>query len=183
MELYKSSFYSKILAFSRFLILKIWYFNRLQLNKISFIGSGIRFFIYGKGRVIIRGKIHLFNNVEIQAKGKIEIGDRCTINSFSRMVSLDSITLGNRVVIAQFVSILDHNHPTNLTNDKLVFDIYETAPIVIGNNVWIADKVTITKGVNIGDNVIIAANSVVTRDIPSNTVYGGIPAKELKKLV
>ena len=85
-------------------------------------------------------------------------------------------------MIAQYVSILDHDHGTKIIDGKLDIDNYETKPIIIGNNVWIGDKVTITKGVMIGDNVIIAANSVITKDVPSNCIYGGIPGKLIKKI-
>ena len=54
--------------------------------------------------------------------------------------------------------------------------------IKIGQNVWICDKVTILGGVTIGDNVIIAAGSVVTHDIPSNCMAAGMPARVIKKL-
>ena len=54
--------------------------------------------------------------------------------------------------------------------------------IVIGNNVWLGDKVSVLSGVNIGDNVIVGANSVVTKNVPSNCVVAGIPAKIIKKL-
>ena len=80
------------------------------------------------------------------------------------------------------MSILDHDHAFQMTGDGLQLDGYSTAGITIGNNVWIADKVTIVKGVTIGSNVIIAANAVVTEDVPSNCVVGGIPARVLRKL-
>jgi len=115
--------------------------------------------------------------------GSIIIGSHCSINSFSKIVSLDRITLGNNVVIASYVSILDHDHDIAFMNDPVLFrQKYKTAQIQIGNNVWIGDKVTILKGVTIGDNVVVAANSVVTKNLPSNTVAGGIPAKVLKQI-
>ena len=54
--------------------------------------------------------------------------------------------------------------------------------VEIGNNVWIGDKATILAGVVIGDNVIVAANSVVTKSVPSNTIVAGSPAKIIKQL-
>ena len=56
------------------------------------------------------------------------------------------------------------------------------APIHIGENVWIGSSVTITRGVTIGDNSVIAAGAVVTKDIPANVVAGGVPAKVIKPL-
>lgn len=57
-----------------------------------------------------------------------------------------------------------------------------TAPIVIGNNVWIGAKATVTKGVSIGDNSVIAANAVVTRDIPAGTLAAGVPARVIRRI-
>ena len=80
------------------------------------------------------------------------------------------------------VSILDHDHRYTFEGDDLQLDGYVTAPITIGNNVWIADKVTILKGVTIGDNVVVGANSLVHKDVPANSVVGGVPFRVLKKL-
>ena len=55
-------------------------------------------------------------------------------------------------------------------------------PVIIGDNVWIGDKATILGGVTIGESVIIAANSVVTKDVPPYSVVAGIPAKVIKKM-
>jgi acetyltransferase-like isoleucine patch superfamily enzyme len=55
-----------------------------------------------------------------------------------------------------------------------------TAPIVVGNDVWLGTGVVVTKGVTIGNGAIVAAGSVVTKDIPPNTIFGGVPAKFIK---
>ena len=62
-------------------------------------------------------------------------------------------------------------------------NLWITAPVVIGNNVWIGDRVIILPGVHIGNGTIIGAGSVVTRDIPPNSVAAGNPAKVLKNRV
>ena len=73
----------------------------------------------------------------------------------------------------------DHRFGHGLTTAKAGFT---TAPILIGNNVWIGAKATVIKGVTIGDNVVVAANSVVTHDIPSNVVVAGVPARILREI-
>ena len=56
------------------------------------------------------------------------------------------------------------------------------APIIIGNNVWIGASVTVVPGVTIGDNAIIAAGAVVTKDVEANTIVGGVPAKVIRSI-
>ncbi len=140
--------------------------------------------IYTKkgGQVEIGKKSMFYDFVEIQSRGKIKMGNHCSVNNFTRIIAFEKIEMGNHVVIAQFVSILDHDHNFELENGKMKIEGYTTAPIKIGNNVWIADKATILKGVTIGDNVVIAAHTLVNKDIPSNCIVGGIPCKVLKQL-
>lgn len=89
------------------------------------------------------------------------------------------ITLGDNVHITKDVEFLTHDEGTLLFRDKIP-DLEITKPITVGNNVYIGIRSIIMPGVTIGDNVIIAAGSVVTKDIPSNCVFGGVPAKFIK---
>lgn len=182
MQLLESSTLKKIIALGRFILITVFYLKRLRISKISYIGKNFKIFISKKGEIQINGKIRINDNVELKSQGKLIIGNGCGINSYSRMIAFDRITLGDNVLIAQFVSILDHDHNFEDSEGNINLKNFSTSPIEIGNNVWIGDKVTITKGIKIGDNVIIGANSVVTKDIPSNSLAAGIPAKVLKEL-
>ena len=73
------------------------------------------------------------------------------------------------------------NHPLTPMGRRKHLGI--ATPITIGNDVWIGGNVTILPGVKIGNNVVIAAGAVVTKDIPNNSLVGGIPAKIIKELV
>ena len=95
MKILKNTLYSRVLALIRYAIIVSYYSNSLKIKKVSFIGSNTRIFILGKGSIIVNGKIKLHHNVELQAKGKIIIGDRCSINPYSRIIALDEIVLGN----------------------------------------------------------------------------------------
>ena len=114
----------------------------------------------------------------------ITIGNHCKIGEYVHISSCNSITIGDGLLTGRFVLITDNSHG-HLDMANAVIPPAERAleskgEIVIGNNVWLGDKVTILAGVHIGDNVIIGANSVVTKDIPSNSMAAGNPAKVLK---
>lgn len=93
-----------------------------------------------------------------QDQGGITIGDGCLI--------------GHRVVMAT----LDHSFAPSRRADMT------PAPIVLGRRVWVGSGAIITKGVTIGDGSVIAAGAVVTRDVPPNTIVGGVPAKVIREL-
>jgi acetyltransferase-like isoleucine patch superfamily enzyme len=172
---------NKILALFRFFYMKVST-TGLKINKISYVGCGVKVKTRNGGTIVCHGKIRLDAYAELEARGRLTIGNHFVLNQYSRIVCHSEIQIGENVVMARFVSILDHDHAVQRVNQQLQFKGYNTAPIKIGNNVWISDKVTILKGVTIGDNVIIGANAVVTKDIPSNVIAGGVPAKVLKHL-
>lgn len=86
------------------------------------------------------------------------------------------ITLGNHVHITHEVSFITHDGATLLFRDKTP-DLEYTAPIKIGNYVYIGTRAILLPGVTIGDNCIIAAGAVVTKNVPSGSVVAGVPAK------
>jgi len=172
----------KIAALLRYLLLKITG-RGVQIPRVSYIGAGCLVKASGGGQLTARGKIRLDGHGELIALGQLLVGHNFVMNGYSRIIAHERIQIGDNVVIARFVSILDHDHAFSRNGaDHIAFSGYVTGPITIGNNVWLADKVSILKGVTIGDNVIIGANSVVTKDIPSNCIAAGIPAKVIKNI-
>ena len=89
------------------------------------------------------------------------------------------ITLGNNVHLTNDIRFINHDGGTLLFRDK-VPDLEITKPITIGNNVYVGNNVLFLPGVTIGDNVIIGAGAVVTRNIPDNSVVVGVPARVIK---
>ena len=121
-----------------------------------------------------------FNRIDIHQDGVLTIGRNVQINDFCHIGCADSVTIEDDALIASRVFITDHDHyvgdvGTPPNNGKLV-----SAPVSIGKRVWIGEGVAILKGVTIGDDVIIGANSVVTRSFPSSVVLGGVPAKVIR---
>lgn len=116
----------------------------------------------------------------------IHIGSYCRFGFNNHISAINKITIGDNVLTGSYVLISDNSHGTS-DNDMLNLPplqrpLFSKGEISIGNNVWIGDKVSILAGVHIGNNAIIGANSVVTKDIPDNCVAAGIPAKVIKAI-
>jgi acetyltransferase-like isoleucine patch superfamily enzyme len=112
------------------------------------------------------------------AKAQISIGNRTTVGYHTFIFASERITIGDDCLIAPFVYIVDSNH--QIARDcRINEQPNETAPITIGSDVWIASNVTILKGVTVGDGAVIAANSVVNKDVPPYEIHGGSPAKKI----
>ena len=94
----------------------------------------------------------------------------------------DLITIEDEVSLAGGVYVLTHSNPTTPLREILGESSHITSPVHIKRGAWIAVNVVILPGVTIGENSIVAAGSVVTKDVPPYTVVGGSPAKELKKI-
>ena len=117
---------------------------------------------------------------------EIIIGNHCNIGEYCHISAIRKITIGDGLLTGRFVYIGDNSH------GGLSLEEADTPPskrnlvskgeIFIGRNVWIGDRVSVLGGVTIGDNVIIGAGSIVTRDIPSNSLAVGAPAKTIKTI-
>jgi acetyltransferase-like isoleucine patch superfamily enzyme len=115
----------------------------------------------------------------------IEIGNNVCFNTDCHIACINKIVIGNNVLIASRVFITDHAHgDTDSGIDLAPGDrpLLSKGPVIIGNNVWIGEGVVILPNVKIGDNCIIGANSVVTKNFEKNSVIAGIPAKIIKTL-
>lgn len=108
----------------------------------------------------------------------ISIGKHVFINSGCRFQDQGGITIGDGALIGHNVVLATLNH--DLAPEKR--STIHPAPIVIGRNVWIGASATIVPGVTVGDNAVIAAGAVVTKDVPANTIAGGVPAKVIKQI-
>jgi maltose O-acetyltransferase len=124
--------------------------------------------------------------------GKITLGTYTYLRENSTIGAVNSVTIGDYTSIADYVVIMDNNnHPVNPEDRRIKsgskkgsdyrkWRHSESESIVIGENVWIGSFARICKGVKIGDNSIVAANAVVTKDVPPNSIVAGNPAKIVK---
>lgn len=113
------------------------------------------------------------------------IGNNCSFGAYNHITCANRVAIGDSLLTGKWVTITDNSHGET---DKSTLEmrpqerpITSKGPVVIGNNVWIGDKATILPGVTIGDGAVIAANAVVTKDVPAYSVVGGNPAKVIKR--
>ena len=116
----------------------------------------------------------------------ITVGDHCCIGEYNHITACNKVSIGNGLLTGRYVLISDNSHGGFSEEEAMIEplkrDLKSKGEVVIGNNVWIGDKVSVLSGVHIGNNVIVAANAVVTKDIPDNCMVAGVPARIIKKL-
>lgn len=110
---------------------------------------------------------------------KTSLGDYSGIGINARISG--TCTIGDYVMMGTDVVVITHNHVFDRTDIPMMHQGFEEErPVVIGNDVWIGDRVIILPGVHVGDGCILAAGAVVTRDVPPYAIVGGVPAKVIK---
>ncbi len=108
----------------------------------------------------------------------ITIGEDCSFNSDVTIVALDSITIGRKSIFGPSIYISDHNH--RIERSFPIGDQgYDTAPLEIGSDVWLGVGATLLKGSKVNDGAVVAARSVVTKEVPEYEIWAGIPAKKI----
>lgn len=169
----------------------LFFFN---FGKHSLIGCNSTYL--GIGRISIGEQTRIGRYAVITAWEKINkevfspqivIGNDCAIGEFVHITAINSITIGNNVLMGRRVTITDNSHGINSSIAELQLPpnqrkLYSKGPVVIEDNVWIGDKATILAGVKIGYGSIVGANAVVTKDVPAYSIVGGIPAKVLRTI-
>ena len=174
------------------------YLAELSLHGVE-VGRGVellgrpRIYNHG-GRIILRNSVRLWsrdrdyiahnNGVRLFAaapNARIEIGARTRINGASISAS-KLVQIGEDCFLASGTTIMDTNGHEYVASLRLAGQRDEPKPVLIGNRVWIGLGVLILKGVTIGDETVIGAGSVVTRDLPAATVCAGNPARVIRNL-
>lgn len=198
----------KCIAYIVYLICNYRFVNRIRFcfnlfysAWISFnfkeIGKGVKFqhpvFLVTPNKINIGDNVSIGRNCILacwenigqqQFNSKLTIGNNSIIGDNAHITAINCIKIGNGVLTGRYCTITDNMH------GSANFEDIEEAPdnrhmsskgaTIIGDNVWIGDKVTILAGISIGNSAIIGANSVVSHDIPPYAVVGGSPARVIK---
>jgi lipopolysaccharide O-acetyltransferase len=129
-----------------------------------------------------------YSTIELfSSNSKLTVGDGFRSNSYLHIGVQSSVVIGKNVLVASGVYISDHSHGAYgkfEPSDPLIAPVHRplyVAPIVIGDNVWLGERVVILPGVRIGDGVVVGAGAVVTKDVPDYCIAVGVPAKIIKQ--
>lgn len=123
----------------------------------------------------------------VKFRPRICIADNVSMNPDCHLAAIDRIELHDGVMLASRVFITDHYHGEisleTIKQPPAHRILYSKGKVIIKKNAWLGEGVCVMPGVTIGENVIVGANSVVTHDIPDNSVAAGVPAKIIKQLL
>ena len=109
----------------------------------------------------------------------VTVGKNVFINACCHFQDHGGVSLGDGCQIGHNVVFATLNHGLAPEDRQTTYP----APITLGKNVWVGSNSTILQGVTIGDNAVIAAGAVVTKDVPENTIVGGVPARIIRKII
>jgi acetyltransferase-like isoleucine patch superfamily enzyme len=166
---------------------------KLKLNNVQFKYKvlGNSFYINNKGTIILGYSVYLhsypdgFSNRTALStyypEAFISIGNRCALNG-AIIHCNEKVIIGSNCMIGPGTIICDNNSHRVSKDFSERIKKAESSPIIIKDNVWIGMNCLIMKGVTIGENSIIAAGSLVVKDVPDNCLYGGHPARLIKVL-
>ena len=178
---YMSKIIKAMRSIGWYFICHIKYPNRVHMPLINSIKERTRVILFSGSTLEIRGFLMSDGPLYLKCteNARLIIGKRCFFNHNCSITAANKIEIGDNCVFANNVVIVDHDH---LVRDRGITKDLTSSPIHIGNNVWCGANVTILKGVHIGDGAIIAAGAVVTKDVEEHSVYGGVPAKLIKRI-
>lgn len=159
---------------------KILYGSRIQMAKINSLKGRIEINLFSDAKCRIGNFLMTAGPFYIKCtdKAEITIGDNCFFNHNCSLTAAENIVIGNQCMFANNFVVVDHDHDRK---DGKILKELVSAPVKIGNNVWCGANVTVLKGVTIGDGAVIAAGSVVNRDVAAYSVVAGVPARKISK--
>ncbi len=166
---------------------RVWAHARLRQQIRSDVPSSVVILgvpeVQGSRRIYLGENLFLYRDLyfETQGDGEIHVGNNVVLSRGVHLVSFSRLEIGDNSLVGEYSSIRDANH--SIGDGSLVRNSgHSSRPIRIGRNTWIGRGVSVLSGVEIGDDCVIGANAVVTRNVLSGEVVAGVPARPLKQV-
>ncbi len=166
---------------ARWLWLRIRWRGRLQTDGICFFCPGVTLEIGRNATLRIGRFAWIGDDTKIRVhEGSVEIGAKtvmgqeCTISAYQR------VSIGRECILADRVMLIDFDHGVVEVERPIRLQGIYKRDVRVGHNVWMGYGACILRGVTVGDNAIVGTSAVVTRDVPTNAVVGGIPARVIR---
>ena len=144
------------------------------------IGFWLRAKYYGHIFISSGKKMRIASGVVFSTPENISCGDGFRVNPQVYIIGKGGIEIGNNVIVSAGAKILSSSLDLS---DGRIKRKHTHKKITIGNNVWIGAGAIVLPGVTIGDNVVVAAGTVVSKDLPGNFIYAGVPARVLREFL
>lgn len=167
--------------------------TRLALSRYYLRAAtvGARPRVWGRPRIVNRGTLTIGNNCMVRSicvrtelvandDAWLSIGNRCYIHDGTSIAAYYQVSIGDRVLMGRDCLITDNDQ--HRIEPERRQELPESEAVVIENDVWLGDRVTVLKGVRIGRGSVVAAGSVVTKDVEPYTVVAGVPARPIRTL-
>ena len=169
-------------------------------NFATQVGAQIANESHERDRVVIGNHTTINGSIVCKSKANVKVGDYCVLQDFAVLAALERIEIGNFVGIANYAMVVDNNthaigveewirhrirvRPGGPGYPGLAngWEMSESAPVIIGDAVWIGASATVLKGIKVGDGAIVARGSMVTKDVPAYSIVAGNPARVVKQM-
>ena len=166
------------LAWRRFMTPAGW---RMQLDGMLFLGSGVKIQIGRSARVRFGRWTWIGHDTKIRChEGEVRIGDKTVLGQECTISAYQHVSIGEQCIFADRVMLIDFDHNVADVERPVRVQGIHKRDVRVGNNVWIGFGAQLLCGVTVGDNAIVGAGAVVTRDVPANAVVAGVPARVIR---
>ena len=166
---------------ARWMWLKLRWRGRFQTDGLCFVCPGVKLEI-GKNATVTLGRwAWLGHGCKVRAhEGQVSIGAKSVLGQECTISAYQSVSIGRECIIADRVMMIDFDHGMVEVERPIRMQGIYKRDVSVGHNVWIGYGACVLRGVKVGDNAVIGTSAVVTTDVPSNAVVGGIPAKLIR---
>jgi acetyltransferase-like isoleucine patch superfamily enzyme len=155
--------------------------RRIGLDGMLFLGPGVKIEIGKQARVRFGRWTWIGHGTKIRChEGEVRIGDKTVLGQECTISAYQHVSIGEQCIVADRAMLIDFDHNvTEVEQPVRAQGIYKR-DVRVGSNVWIGYGAQILRGVSIGDNAIVGASAVVTKDVPANAVVAGVPARVIR---